>query len=122
MEEKIRAFRNHILEALDELERELHRTKADWEEKKGVFHDEGYVYRENLLVFEEELTSVRRTREIITAMDASGFSEISDFRAEVIAVLEKTAKASVLLRSGIAIIVKLIKGMDNGTAPPPFCP
>jgi len=122
MEEKIRAFRNHILEALDELERELRRTKADWEEKKGVFHDEGYVYRENLLVFEEELTSVRRTREIITAMDASGFSEISDFRAEVIAVLEKTAKASVLLRSGIAIIVKLIKGMDNGTAPPPFCP
>jgi hypothetical protein len=122
MEEKIRAFRNHILEALDELERELHRTKADWEEKKGVFHDEGYVYRENLLVFEEELTGVRRTREIITAMDASGFSEISDFRAEVIAVLEKTAKASVLLRSGIAIIVKLIKGMDNGTAPPPFCP
>ena len=122
MEEKIRAFRNHILEALDELERELRRTKADWEEKKGVFHDEGYVYRENLLVFEEELTGVRRTREIITAMDASGFSEISDFRAEVIAVLEKTAKASVLLRSGIAIIVKLIKGMDNGTAPPPFCP
>lgn len=122
MEEKIRAFRNHILEALDELERELHRTKADWEEKKGVFHDEGYVYRENLLVFEEELTGVRRTREIITAMDGSGFSEISDFRAEVIAVLEKTAKASVLLRSGIAIIVKLIKGMDNGTAPPPFCP
>ena len=122
MEEKIRAFRNHILEALDELERELHRTKADWEEKKGVFHDEGYVYRENLLVFEEELTGVRRTREIITAMDASGFSEISDFRAEVIAVLEKTAKASVLLRSGIAIIVKLIKGMDNGTAPPLFCP
>jgi len=122
MEEKIRAFRNHILEALDELERELRRTKADWEEKKGVFHDEGYVYRENLLVFEEELTGVRRTREIITAMDASGFSEISDFRAEVIAVLEKTAKASVLLRSGIAIIVKLLKGMDNGTAPPPFCP
>jgi hypothetical protein len=122
MEEKIRAFRNHILEALDELERELHRTKADWEEKKGVFHDEGYVYRENLLVFEEELTGVRRTREIITAMDASGFSEISDFRAEVIAVLEKTAKASVLLRSGIAIIVKLLKGMDNGTAPQPFCP
>jgi hypothetical protein len=122
MDEKIRTFRNHILEALDELERELHRTKADWEEKKGVFHDEGYVYRENLLVFEEELTGVRRTREIITAMDASGFSEIADFRAEVIAVLEKTAKASVLLRSGIAIIVKLIKGMDNGTAPPPFCP
>jgi hypothetical protein len=122
MKEKIRAFREHILESLDELERELHRTKADWEEKKGVFHDEGYVYRENLAVFEEELTSVRHTREIITAMDASRFSEISAFRAEVIATLEKTAKASVLLRSGIAIIVRLVKLMDDGTAKPPFCP
>lgn len=122
MEEKISAFRNHILEALNELEHELQRTKADWEQKKGVFHDEGYVYRENLMVFEEELTGVRRTREIITTMDASRFSEISEFRAEVIATLEKTAKASVLLRSGIAIIIKIIKGMDDGTAKPLFCP
>ena len=122
MKEKIRAFREHILESLDELERELHRTKADWEEKKGVFHDEGYVYRENLAVFEEELSAVRRTRDIITAMDASGFSEISEFRADVIATLERTAKASVLLRSGIAIIVRLIKLMDDGTVKPPFCP
>ncbi|MBE3131133.1 MAG: hypothetical protein IMZ54_10530 [Acidobacteria bacterium] len=122
MEEKIRAFREHILDSLDELERELHRTKADWEEKKGVFHDEGYVYRENLAVFEEELSAVRRTRDIITAMDASGFSEISEFRADVIATLERTAKASVLLRSGIAIIVRLIKLMDDGTVKPPFCP
>lgn len=122
MEEKIRVFRDHILEALDELERELHRTKTDWEEKKGVFHDEGYVYRENLVVFEEELSAVRRTREIFTAMDASRFSEISEFRTEVIATLEKTAKASMLLRSGIAIILQLIKRMDNGTAKLPFCP
>jgi hypothetical protein len=75
------------------------------EEKKGVFHDEEYVYRKNLLVFEKELTGAQRTREMITAMDTSRFSEISDFRAEA-----------------IAIIIQLIKRMNNGTAPPPFFP
>ncbi len=51
-----------ILEQVDELEREIGRTRADWQEKKGIFHDEGYVYRENLALLDEELRGVQLTR------------------------------------------------------------
>jgi hypothetical protein len=121
MEQKIRAFRDAIIGALDELERELHRTKADWEEKKGVFHDEGYVYRENLAVFEEELAGVARTREILLGMDMSGFRETADCRARVIEELKKTASSSMLLRSGIAIIIRMIERMSDEPSVRPFC-
>lgn len=121
MEARIRAFRDHILGALDELERELHRTKADWEQKKGVFHEEGYVYRENLAVFSEELAAVDRTRTMIVSMDISRFTEIDDYRNWVIEELERAAAASMLLRSGIALIVRLIRGMDGEAAVRPFC-
>jgi hypothetical protein len=121
MEQKIRAFRDHIFGALDELERELHRTKVDWEEKKGVFHDEGYVYRENLVVFEEELAAVGRTREMLLAMDISEFREITEYRARVIEELKKTGASSVLLRSGIAIIIRLVERMGDDAASRPFC-
>jgi hypothetical protein len=121
MEQKIRAFRDHIIGALDELERELHRTKADWEEKKGVFHEEGYVYRENLVVFEEELAGVTRTREMLLAMDISSFQEITDYHARVVEELKKTAASSVLLRSGIAIIIRMVERMGDEAASRPFC-
>jgi hypothetical protein len=121
MEQRILAFRGHIIGALDELERELHRTKADWEEKKGPFHEDGYVYRENLVVFEEELAAVARTRQIILAMDISGYTEIADYRSRVIDELKAAAAASVLLRSGIALIVRLVERMGEDTTIRPFC-
>ena len=121
MEEKIRAFRDHILEALDELERELHRTKADWEKSKGVFHEEGYVYRENLAVFEEELAAVERTRQLLLKMDISGFREITDYHARVIEELQKTAASSMLLRTGIALIIRMIRRMSDDPSLRPFC-
>jgi hypothetical protein len=121
MQDAIRAFREQILCALDELERDLARTRADWEQKKGVFHDEGYVYRENLLVFDEELAAVQRTRRFLMGMDAEGFTKISEYHARVIEELEKAASASVLLRSGFAIIVKLVRGMSEDPSLRPFC-
>jgi hypothetical protein len=121
MEQRILAFRGHIIGALDELERELHRTKADWEEKKGPFHEDGYVYRENLVVFEEELAAVARTRQIILTMDISGYTEIADYRSRVIDELKAAAAASVLLRSGIALIVRLVERMGEDTTIRPFC-
>jgi hypothetical protein len=121
MEARIRTFRDHILGALDELESELHRTKADWEQKKGVFHEEGYVYRENLAIFAEELAAVQRTRGMIVEMDISRFTEIAEYRDWVIAELERAASASMLLRSGIALIIRLIRGMDGEATVRPFC-
>ena len=121
MEEKIRAFRDQIMGALGVLQNELHGTKTDWEQNKGVFQNEGYVYREDLVVFEVELAAVERTRRMLEDMDIGGFSEISDYRARVIEALERASASSVLLRSGIALIIKLIHGMSDDAAVRPFC-
>jgi len=119
MKEKLELFKKHVLEQLDELERELERTKGDWEQRKGVFRDEGYVYKENLNIFEAELLSVKKTRQVIEQIDLSLCEEISDFKARVISELEDMYDSSVLLRSGIAIIIGLINRIADGTGEPP---
>lgn len=86
-------------------ERDPGRTKADWEQKKGVFHDEGYVDKENLL----------------QEMDAPGFTKILEYHARLIEELEKAAAASVLLRSGFAIIIRPVRAMSEDPSRRPFC-
>ncbi|MCX7030261.1 MAG: hypothetical protein NTU62_09090 [Spirochaetes bacterium] len=109
MEKKRAAFMQRILEQIDELERELGRTRADWQERKGVFHDEGYVYRENLALLDEEVRGVHRTREALAGMDLSEFTEVDDLRARVISELEDRYDSSMHMRSGIAIIINLVR-------------
>ncbi len=51
----------------------------------------------------------------------TGFREIADCRAWVIEELKKTASTSVLIRSGIAIIIRMIQRMGDEPASRPFC-
>ena len=105
METGTSVFMQRILEQVDELEREIGRSRADWERKKGTFHDEGYVYRENLALLDEELRGVRVTRSALAAMDVSAFATLAALKEKVIAELERRYRESVLMRSGIAIIL-----------------
>jgi hypothetical protein len=98
-----------ILEQVDELERDLARTRADWQERKGVFHDEGYVYRENLALFDLELRGVHLTREALAGVDLSTFTDVNALRERIIGVLEDRYRSFVLMRSGIAIIINLVR-------------
>ena len=111
MEKKCAAFMQRILEQIDELERDLVRTRTDWQEHKGVFHDEGYVYRENLALFDEELRGVQLTRAALAGLDLSTFTDVDSLRARVIAVLEERYQSFVLMRSGIAIIINMVRSM-----------
>jgi hypothetical protein len=111
METNAALFMQRILEQVDELEREIGRTRADWREKKGTFHDEGYVYRENLALLDEELRGVHVTRAALAAMDVSTFATLDELKARVIEELERRYRAAVLMRSGIAIILGLVRRM-----------
>lgn len=109
MEKKCAAFMQRILEQVDELERDLARTRADWRERKGIFHDEGYVYRENLALLDAELRGVHLTRETLAGLDLTTFTDVDALRARVIGVLEERYQSLVLMRSGIAIIINLVR-------------
>jgi hypothetical protein len=109
METMCAAFMQRVLEQIDELERDLERTRADWQERKGVFHDEGYVYRENLALLDVELRGVRSTRTALADFDLSSFTDVDELRAQIIAELEKRYRSFVLMRSGIAIILNLVR-------------
>ena len=115
MEAGCQEFKSRILVHLDLLESELHRMKSDWELRQADASSGGYVFRENLNVFEEELSSVRRTRELIEAMDCSLYSKPRDFKARIISELEDIYDSSVLLRSGLAIILNMISHIDDET-------
>jgi hypothetical protein len=109
MEKKCAAFMQRVLEQIDELERDLARTRTDWQERKGVFHDEGYVYRENLALFHEELRGVHLTREALAGLDLSSFTDVDALRARVISILEDRYRSFVLMRSGISIIINMVR-------------
>jgi hypothetical protein len=109
METKCAVFMQRILEQVDVLERDLERTRADWQERKGVFHDEGYVYRENLALFDLELRGVHLTRKELAELDLSSFTDIDALRTRVIEVLEDRYRSLVLMRSGIAIIINMVR-------------
>lgn len=111
METEAATFMQRILEQVDELEREIGRSRADWQQKKGTFHDEGYVYRENLALLDEELRGVHVTRAALAAMDVSSITSLAALKEKVIAELERRYRESVLMRSGIAIILGLVRRM-----------
>lgn len=111
MEKKCAAFMQRILEQIDALERDLVRTRTDWQEHKGVFHDEGYVYRENLALFHEELRGVQLTRASLAGLDLSTFTDVDALRTRIIAILEDRYRSFVLMRSGITIIINMVRSM-----------
>ena len=117
MEKKLQAFLSHILSSLEKMESDLKRTRNEWIERKGVFQKEGYVYRENMNVFENELNSIRKTKEIINKIDLKIFDNVKDFKAKMISELEDLYDQSVLMRSGIGLIIKNINSVDEESLP-----
>jgi hypothetical protein len=111
METDCAEFLRRILDQVDELEREIGRTRADWQEKKGTFHDEGYVYRENLALLDEELRGVHLTRAALAGIDPASFPDPEALRRKVLEALEERYHSFVLMRSGIAVIMNLVRRM-----------
>ena len=113
METKLQTYKDHVIELLDKMHGDVHGTKADWEKRKGVFKDGGYVYKENLNIFESEIHSVQKVKEMVLSMDISGYDTISDFKAHLISELEDLYDRSMHIRSGISIIIETIKRFDE---------
>ncbi len=117
MKEKLESFKNYIIRILNELEADLKKNEMEWIEKKGVFKSEGYVYKENINAFENEIKSVQKTREIIQKIDISDFDNVSDLKARIISELEDLYDRSVLMRSGVNLVIKHINRISESSLP-----
>ena len=113
METKLQSYKDHVIELLHKMDADIRRTKGDWEKRRGVFRDGGYVYKENLNIFESEIHSIQTVKEMVQSMDISGYDTINDFKAHLISELEDLYDRSVLIRSGISIVIETIKRFDE---------
>lgn len=112
MRTRLEIYKKQISELLDKIERDVANTKSEWEQRKGVFKDGGYVYKENLNVFEAEIHSIQRVKELVRSIDVAGYDTIYDFKAHIISELEDLYDRAVLMRSGISIVIDTIKKFD----------
>ena len=117
MEKKLKSFKEHIISTLREVENDLKKNQKEWEESKGVFKNKGYVYKENINVFKNELKSITKTREIIEGIDTSKYDNAKDFKATIISKLEDLYDQSVLMRSGINLVMRNINRVDEKSLP-----
>ena len=113
MEKKLLAFKDHVISLLNKIENDVGRTKNDWQERKGVFRDGGYVYKENLNVFANEIHSIQNITNLINTMDLSEYDTVADLKAHIISELEDLYDQAMLMRSGIAIIIHFIEELDE---------
>ncbi|RKX81989.1 MAG: hypothetical protein DRP57_10890 [Spirochaetes bacterium] len=117
MEKKLKSFKEHIISTLREVENDLKKNQREWEESKGVFKNKGYVYKENINVFKNELKSIAKTREIIEGIDISKYNNVKDFKATIISKLEDLYDQSILMRSGINLVMRNIYRVDEKSLP-----
>lgn len=117
MEKKLKSFKEHIITTLREVEKDLKKTQREWEKSKGVFKSKGYVYKENINVFKNELKSINKILEIIENIDISKYENVKDFKATIISKLEDLYDQSVLMRSGINLVIRNINRIDEKALP-----
>ncbi|NOY08262.1 MAG: hypothetical protein GXP33_05430 [Spirochaetes bacterium] len=117
MKKKLEVFKERIVKTLKDMEIDLIKTEKEWEQRKGVFKSKGYVYKENINVFNNELKSIKKTMEIIEEIDITGFKMIKDFKATMISKLEDLYDQSVLMRSGLNLIIRTIYKVDENALP-----
>ncbi len=117
MKDKLQSFKDYIIRILNELESDLRKNEIDWIEKRGVFKNEGYVYKENINVFQNEIKSIQKMREVIEEIDISQFTNVTDFKAKIISELEDLYDQSVLMRSGLNLVIKHLHKISEDSLP-----
>ena len=117
MENKLKSFKEHIINTLREVEKDLKKTQREWKKSKGVFKSKGYVYKENIIVFKNELRSITKIMEIIEEINISKYKNAKDFKVTIISELKDLYDQSVLMRSGINLVIRNINLVDEKALP-----
>jgi len=108
MRETIARSRDVLIARMAVLEEEIRLAEALYKERHGDFH---YVTLENAALFERQLHSVHRLKELFQAADLEAFETTGEFKDFVLSSLQQLYDQRTLLRSGIRMIMECVRDL-----------
>ena len=119
MESDLARLREIILEKFSILEDELDKEHQSYEESMGESYGHTrYVYRENLVVYHQELEAIRDAKGFVSSMKATDFSNSEEFCEVILNHVEGLYNRSICLRAGLRLIMHCINQIKNLEATP----
>ena len=113
MESDLARIKETILEKLSILEEELDKEHRDYEESMGrSYGHTKYVYRENLVVYHQELEAIRKARDFVDSLKAEDFSSFEELCRVVRDHMEDMYRKSACLRAGFRLIMHCIDQIE----------
>ncbi len=109
--EKIEHYKKRLIRKMDALIEEINKDKEEFEKNYSKTHikPDGYVLKENLTIFNEEIEAVNHFKNWIQSCDGSRVKDIEEFKKLVLDNLEKMYKELTRLRAGIRMIMETVK-------------
>lgn len=81
---RIDMFKRTIIFGVEQLNIYLETKKEDFEKNSNYKNSNESVYRENLVVYEEEVLYISRTLDIIKKYDVSKYDSVESFKAQLL--------------------------------------
>ena len=110
-EERIKHYKKRLMNKMNALIEEIKKDREEFkrEYKKTHIKPDGYVLRENLTVFDEELEAVQHFKKWIENQDESKYNEINEFKNVVLKELKRMYEELTRLRAGIRMLMETVK-------------
>ncbi len=108
---RIKHYKKRLINKMNALIEEINRDKEEFkrEYKKTHIKPDGYVLRENLTVFDEELEAVEHFKRWIENLDEGQYNEIDEFKNTVLKELKRMYDELTRLRAGIRMLMETVK-------------
>lgn len=111
MENRIENYRKRLMKKADVLIEEIEKEKKTFEEnyKKSHSKPDGYVLKENLAFYNNEIEAVQNFKEWLQSLRPEDFKSIEEFRSKVLEELEKMYENLTRIRVGIRMVMETVK-------------
>lgn len=115
MDEKINEFKKILLHRMDELINEIEKDKSRYrkEYEKIFYKKDGYVLKENLATYDEEIEAINDAKKMIKNINIEKIESINECRMIILKHLEMMYNKVTRLRAGIKIIIECMKQMSE---------
>ena len=111
MREKIERYKKRLIRKAKALIEEIEKDKKEFEKRYKETHikPDGYVLKENLIIFDEEIEAVKNFKDWIKNYNPEEAKSVEEFKSSVLDALEKMYQELTRLRAGIRMVMETVK-------------
>lgn len=111
MKKRIIEYKNRLINKSNALIEEIEKEREEFENNYPKTHvkSDGYVLRENVATFKEEIEAIKSFRQMVEKMDPESFNSVEEFKDKVLKELERMYQSYTLLRAGLRIVIECVK-------------